>query len=143
MKISGTSLRNLAVSRGLCGYDNMKNIVIIMTMWDEVQNESVDSKREEELRSDFWKSMIRHRSSTHRFGGTQESAWDTINRLDLEMSRQKRTPLQLQWKMVDRGLPLDQTAAAKTLSRFSDRPKGEFRKVWQMLRQSSRPSQPV
>ena len=74
--------------------------------------------------------MIRH---GYRLGGTQESAWDIINRLDLERFRQKRTLLQLQWEMVDRGLPLDQTTAAKTLSRFSDRLGGELRKVWQML----------
>ena len=134
VRLSGTPLRNLAVFRGLCGHDSLKNIVLVTTMWDEVQDESIGSKREEELRSDFWKSMIRHGSSTHRFGGTQESAWDIINRLDLEMFRQKRTPLQLQWEMVDRGLPLDQTTAAKTLLRFFDRLEGELRKVWQMLR---------
>ena len=107
-------------------------------MWDEVEDQSVGCKREEELLSGFWKGMICLGSRTCRFQGTRESAWEIINRLDLEGSRQNRAPLQIQREMVDRGLQLHETAAAKTLLRSLIHLTGEFKKVWEKLRNRAR-----
>ncbi|KAF8438394.1 P-loop containing nucleoside triphosphate hydrolase protein [Boletus edulis BED1] len=115
-RVAGASRRDLAVFKGLCGKVNMKNVVLVTTMWDEVEDLSVGSKREENLSSVFWKDMIRHGSRTCRFQGTLESAWDIIDCLDLERSGQRRTTLQIQQEMVDRGLPLHETLAAKALA---------------------------
>jgi len=103
-------------------------------MWDEVADQSVGSRREEELLSSCWKDMIDLGSRTCRFQGTPESAWEIINGLDLEGSRQTRTPLQIQWEMVDRGLPLPETTAAKTLLRSLVQLAGELKKAWKKLR---------
>lgn len=135
VRLAGTPLRNLAVFKDLCGDDNLQNIVFVTTMWDEVESQSVGCKREEELLSSFWKDMILLGSRTCRFLGTHESAWEIINRLDLEGSRQRRAPLQIQREMVDRGLPLHETTAAKTLL---GQLAGEFKKVWAKLRRKAR-----
>ncbi|KAG6374159.1 P-loop containing nucleoside triphosphate hydrolase protein [Boletus reticuloceps] len=115
-RVAGASRRDLAVFKDLCGKVNMKNVVLVTTMWD-VEDESVGSEREGQLFSVFWKDMIRLGSRTCRFQGTLESAWEIIDCLDLERPGQRRTPLQIQQEMVDRGLPFHETLAAKALDR--------------------------
>ncbi|KAF8124286.1 P-loop containing nucleoside triphosphate hydrolase protein [Boletus edulis] len=136
-RMAGTPLRHLSVFKELCGEDSMKNIVLVTTMWD-VEDESVGSEREEQLLSVFWKDMIRLGSRTCRFQGTHESAWEIISCLDLERSGQRRTPLQVQQEMVDRGLPLHQTIAAKTLLRSLTKRLGKAKKLWATLRNRAR-----
>ncbi|KAG6382095.1 hypothetical protein JVT61DRAFT_737 [Boletus reticuloceps] len=101
VRMAGTPLRNLSVFKDLCGNDNMKNIVLVTTMWDEVEGPISWFQREEELLSDFWADMIRLGSRACRFQGTRESAWEIINCLDLEASGERRKPLQIQREMVD------------------------------------------
>ena len=102
-------------------------------MWDEVEGQSIGCKREEIL-SDFWKDIICIGSLTCRFQGTRESAWEIINRLDLEGSHQNRAPLQIQREMVDRGLPIYETSAAKALLCSLIQDTGEFKRAWAKLR---------
>ncbi|KAF8438414.1 P-loop containing nucleoside triphosphate hydrolase protein [Boletus edulis BED1] len=122
-RMAGTSRRDLSVFKTLCGENNLKNVVLVTTMWDEVE-ESTGSRREKELLSDFWGDMIRFGSRTLRFQGTRESAWEIISCLHLERSDQERTPLEIQREMVDCGLQLHETTAAKTLFCLND-PAGE------------------
>ncbi|KAF8557842.1 hypothetical protein OG21DRAFT_1406255 [Imleria badia] len=140
VRFAGTPLRNLAVFKDLCGDGNLKNIVLVTTMWDEVKDQAVGSQREDELLSDFWKDMIRQGSRSYRFEGTRDSAWEIINRLELEGARQTRIQLQIQVEMVDRGLELHETTAAKTLLRFLIQLAGEFKKAWSKLRNKARRS---
>ena len=121
VRMGGTSLRNLAVFKDLCGHDNLKNVILVITMWNEVQDQSIGSEREKELLSDFWKDMVDHGSHTCRFDGSPESAWEIISHLDLKGSRQRRISLQIQREMVDENTPFDQTSAAKTLTLFFTR----------------------
>ena len=113
----------------------MKNTVLVTTTWGELQDESIRSKREGELLSTSWKEMIHLGSRTCRFQGTRASAWDIVNCLDLEGAHQTRTPLQIQQEMVDRGLPLHETGAAKTLFGYL---RAEFKKVWARMRHGAR-----
>ncbi|KAG8220498.1 P-loop containing nucleoside triphosphate hydrolase protein [Butyriboletus roseoflavus] len=138
VRLAGTPLRNLGVFQNLCGTENLKNVVIVTTMWDEVEDQSVGSKREEELLSSFWKGMIDLGSRTCRFQGTRESAWEIIDHLDLEGSREGRTPLQIQREMVDKELPLHETAAGKTLFHSLVELTGEFKKSWTKMRNGVR-----
>ena len=127
--MGGTTLKNLAVFKDLCGRDSLKNVILVTTMWDEVQDQSTGSEREKELLSNFWKDMVDHGSRTYRFGGSPESAWEIINHLDLNGSRERRTSLQIQREMVDENTPFDQTSAAKTLTIFFARLGGRCKKA--------------
>ena len=115
--MASTLLKNLAVLNDLCGDGNLKGVVFVTTMWDDVE-ESLGSKSEHRLVSNFWKDMIHLGSRTCRFQGTRESAWEIIGCLDLEGCHQTRTPLRIQREMVDRRLPLCETTAAETLLGF-------------------------
>ena len=123
--MSRTPLKNLAIFKDLCGESNMKNIVLVTTMWD-LEDLSVGLKREEELRSTYWKDMIQLGSHTSRFWGTHASAWEIIDHLNLNDPRQTRQPLQIQREMVDQRKQLQETVAGKSLFRFLT---AEFEKV--------------
>ncbi|KIK12622.1 hypothetical protein PISMIDRAFT_689313 [Pisolithus microcarpus 441] len=111
--ITETTLRNFNMFKELCGKDNYKNVVFVTTMWDKVSKE-VGLEREQDLQSDFWRAMISMGSTTRRFERTAESAWEIINSVSVsEMA--ERCPLQIQREMVDEYLPLDCTAAGKTI----------------------------
>ena len=115
--MAGTLLKNLAVLNDLCGDGNLKSVVFVTTMWDDVE-ESLGSEREHKLVSNFWKDMIHLGSRTCRFQGTRESAWEVIGCLDLEGCHQRRAPLRIQREMVDRCFPFHETTAAETLVGF-------------------------
>ncbi|KAI6022643.1 P-loop containing nucleoside triphosphate hydrolase protein, partial [Pisolithus marmoratus] len=66
----------------LCGKDNLKNIILVTTMWDEV-TEEVGSACEQELCANFWQTMITLGPTVHHFEGTTESAWKIINSLSM------------------------------------------------------------
>ena len=118
--MAGTPLKDLAVLKGLCGDENMKNIVLVTTMWDESQDESIGSKREEELLSTFWKDMVCLGSRTCRFQGTRESAWEIIDCLDLEGCHQTRAPLRTRLGMADRRLLLSGVNGSSVVGTFKN-----------------------
>jgi len=126
VRMAGTSRRNLAVFKDLCGAENMKNVVLVTTMWDE-EDISDGERKEKQLISDFWQDMISLGSRTCRFHSTSESAWEIINHLDL---KPRRPTLKIQAEMVDHHLPFQDTTAAATLLQSLV---ADFKKVWVRL----------
>ena len=86
--------------------------------------------------------MICLGSRTCRFQGTRESAWEIINRLSFEGSRQRHASLQIQQEMLGHGLPLHKTTAARTLLRSLTQLAGGFKKSWAKLRKARRTTSP-
>jgi len=112
--MGGTPLRNLNLFKELCGKDNFKNVVLVTTMWDQVV-EDVGLRHEQELQNDFWQSMIRLGSTTHRFYLTEESAWEIINTLSLSLPGERR-PLQIQREItVDENKPFHGASAGQAV----------------------------
>ena len=93
----------------LCGKDALKNVMLVTTMWDEVE-EDVGCDREKELSDNYWNTMLKLGSHTSRFYNSTESAWDIISKL-----QKTRCTVLLQTEMVDRGLQLAETSAGRTL----------------------------
>ena len=75
----GTPLRNIRKFKELCGDDALQKIILVTTMWSEVDEET-GSQREKELREKYWKVMIDQGSATARFQGELnfESAWAVL-----------------------------------------------------------------
>ncbi|KIM56731.1 hypothetical protein SCLCIDRAFT_212451 [Scleroderma citrinum Foug A] len=65
-----------------------KNIAFVTTMWDEVP-EDVGLRREEELQNTFWQRMVKLGSTTHRFTGSEGSAWEIIRAISERISSRK------------------------------------------------------
>ena len=81
-------------------------------MWDEVDEETGEA-REEELRSNYWKSMLARNSTTSRFMRTRESAFLLVD--PFIDAGNKRSSLLLQNEMVDMGQKLPATSAGREL----------------------------
>ncbi|KAI5985486.1 hypothetical protein EDD15DRAFT_2582453 [Pisolithus albus] len=112
--IRETVSRNYTIFKALCGKDYCKNVIFVTTMWDQVSAET-GSERERDLQSDFWRAMINLGSTTRRFKGTMESAWNIINSLSVPQAAE-RCPLQIQREMVEDYLPLQLTTAGRAIT---------------------------
>ncbi|KAI6114519.1 hypothetical protein F5141DRAFT_1107317 [Pisolithus sp. B1] len=89
-----------------------EQVVLVTTMWDEV-TEEVDSAREQGT-CGFWRVMIALGSTTHHFERTTEPAWKIINSLSVPPLASRRQ-LQIHLEMVDEHLPLQRTAAGRSV----------------------------
>jgi tRNA U34 5-carboxymethylaminomethyl modifying GTPase MnmE/TrmE len=64
----------------LCGDNAIQNVILVTTMWGNVQNKpDLARGREQELRSRWWKTMLNFGSSIERFDDTFDSAWTAID----------------------------------------------------------------
>jgi hypothetical protein len=96
----------------LCGDNALQNIVLVITMWDDV-DEELGSQRENELEKNYWKGMLNEGSKTSRHLKTPESAWAILDNF-LQPAHQRQA-LQLQKEMVDLQRQLNETKAGKKL----------------------------
>ena len=110
--MAGTPLTNFRVFEQLCGKNAFKNVILITTMWDDVDKETGDA-REVELKKIHWKPMIDRGSSTGRFEGTRDSAFRLIAPLLDEANT--RNALLLQKELVDLDMTLSETRAGQKL----------------------------
>jgi hypothetical protein len=110
--MAGTPLRNTQMFENLCGSGALQNVVLVTTMWGKVK-EQAGAKREDELKTNFWQSMIASGSRLVRFGDTYESAWEILD----QFTASPRA-IQLQVEMVDERKPLAKTAAGRALFQF-------------------------
>jgi chromosome condensin MukBEF ATPase and DNA-binding subunit MukB len=109
--MAGSVLKNLEIFASLCGQKAMPNVILVTTMWGDVQHEK-GVRREEELKREFWKDMLANGCTTERFQDTFGSAWRIIDGLDdAQWAR-----VQLSYEIVDRRMRLQQTQAGIALS---------------------------
>ncbi|KAI5995160.1 P-loop containing nucleoside triphosphate hydrolase protein [Pisolithus albus] len=110
IRMAGTPLKNLRVFRKLCGNKAMSQVILVTTMWDEV-DESVGNERLEELEGDYWKAMIAQGSTTYRYVNTLESSRELLSQL----VESKRREVRLQKQTANKHLQLRETDAGQEL----------------------------
>ena len=116
--MAGTPLKNLRIFQKLCGKEALRHIIFTTTMWDDVQDDEGE-RREKELRTKYWKTMIDQGSMVARFFSTLESAWNVVEPLLLEAN--DRCAVQIQEEMVDLKKQLPETKAGKELYNTLDK----------------------
>lgn len=109
--MAGTPLKNLRLFEKLCG-EEFDNIILTTTMWDGV-DDNLGKEREDELKTQYWKSMIDRGSYVKRFLHTRESAFEVLAPIFDQVN--SRNALLLQKEVNDLGLKLKETSAGKTL----------------------------
>lgn len=115
-RLGGSGMRNLRMFKKLCGEDNLGNIVLATTMWSLIGESEAEqqnaARRENELRTkeNFWGFMIERGSRVFRQDRGSESAMEIVQYL---VGRRRPITLDIQRDMVDRRLPLDETAAGR------------------------------
>jgi hypothetical protein len=110
--MAGSVLKNLQMFASLCGLKAMPNVSLVTTMWGDVREE-VGTRRESELKRDFWKEMLASGCRTERFEDTYESAWRIVDSL----AQMDRAPVLLSSEIVDTQLRLNETKAGITLNK--------------------------
>ena len=96
--------------RQLCGDDGLRNVILVTTMHDLV-NDDTRNEREGELHSNYWSSMHARGAQYAQFHNTKESG-DAIIRL---LEGRPQVVLDVQREMVDEDKDLRDTAAAYAL----------------------------
>ncbi|KAL7270430.1 hypothetical protein RUND412_006869 [Rhizina undulata] len=78
-RVTGSAMKNLKMFRTLCGDNNLTNVVLVTSMWDNVAAD-VGQRRERELIStgNFWGGMIRMGARAARWDKTTKSARDIV-----------------------------------------------------------------
>ncbi|KIM76639.1 hypothetical protein PILCRDRAFT_77616, partial [Piloderma croceum F 1598] len=104
-RMSGTSRRNTDIFEMVCGPGALQNVILVTTMWDTIDM-ATGSQCEEELRTDYWRSMISSGSRIARFDYTHQSAWKILSQFTNDA-----LPLLLQKEMVEEKKTLQQTTA--------------------------------
>ncbi|KIM73935.1 hypothetical protein PILCRDRAFT_716400 [Piloderma croceum F 1598] len=84
-RMTGSLLNNLKVFVGLCGQKAMPNVILATTMWSEAR-EATAVRREDELRSVFWRDLVADGCRIERFEDTHQSAWRIIGNISQKSS---------------------------------------------------------
>ncbi|KAF8420558.1 hypothetical protein L210DRAFT_3491413 [Boletus edulis BED1] len=111
-RMAGTPLKNLRVFRQLCGKDALDKVYLTTTMWDEVEP-SIGERRLEELRTEYWKSMITQGARIFRCRSDDDSAKKLIQQI-VGQEAARRAVL-LQEEMSELQKPLKETQAGQEL----------------------------
>jgi len=109
IRLAGTSLKYIGMFEELCGKKTLQNVILTTTMWDDVDQETGES-REGELRSSYWLPMLDRDSTTNRFRKTRESAFTVIDPL-IETANIRFSAL-LQQELTDMRRKLSSTSRA-------------------------------
>ncbi|KAH8903541.1 hypothetical protein BR93DRAFT_884954 [Coniochaeta sp. PMI_546] len=114
-RMRGSSLKNLAMFRKLCGTSSLANVVFLTTKWDMVSN-SDGERREAQLISDHLKLELTSGARTARHDNTRESAVDALRMV----LGHEGVALQLQKQLVDEGMSLRDTDAGAAIAQDLD-----------------------
>jgi hypothetical protein len=107
--MAGSTLRNLTMFESLCGKKNLKNVIFVTTMWDQVL-EDVGKERERELRQNFFRPILERGAHMFAYDGRAESGWSIIDRFVDD-----RFATLLQEELVDLKKELCETDAGRQL----------------------------
>ncbi|KAH9481107.1 hypothetical protein JR316_0005627 [Psilocybe cubensis] len=113
-RIGGISARNFRLFRSLCGETSLCNVVIVTTMWDNIDI-SIGEERERELmtKESFFKPAIEKGCRMLRHNNTLESAQAIVRSI---AKSNRSVTLQIQ-EELGRGLDITETRAGKELCR--------------------------
>jgi hypothetical protein len=79
VRVPNSVLRNFSMFQKLCGKDAFDKVILGATHWDPTdRQEERREQQENELRKDFWKTMLARGSQMHRFRHSSPSAWDDL-----------------------------------------------------------------
>ncbi|KAG6864616.1 hypothetical protein C0991_008264 [Blastosporella zonata] len=108
----GSMARNFEVFEKLCGQAASRKVVLVTSMWDQV-SQAKGQEREQELKNEYWKDMIKNGSAVHRGNLDRMAAQDTV---DFLLAKEAMYPLQIQKELGDINKTLGDTDAVRHLS---------------------------
>ncbi len=86
-RMTGTPFKDLKMFSQLCGTAAAERVVLATTMWGSIKQEA-GLRREDELKSKYWKDMIDKKAQIARFEASYDSAWAIIGSLCEPLSQE-------------------------------------------------------
>ncbi|KAL4259606.1 hypothetical protein AB1N83_006546 [Pleurotus pulmonarius] len=111
-RVVSTFLKDATSFRSLYSEDELQKIVLVTTMWDEV-DQAAGAETETELERYYQKTMLKQGSRIMRHINTFQSAWDIVDHI--VDGHNKRNNAELQKEMVNLETRLLKTSAGKEL----------------------------
>ena len=111
-RFTGIAGRNFRMFRELCGNTTLKNVVLVTNMWSEVSLD-IGEARENELSSEFFKSVLDNGAQMARHHDTIQSAHDIIRGI----MENHPVVLQIQRELVDERKDIVDTAAGEAVNK--------------------------
>ncbi|KAI0387657.1 P-loop containing nucleoside triphosphate hydrolase protein [Hypomontagnella monticulosa] len=124
IRMQGSALKSMTMFKDVCGDHALKNVILLTTFWDLLEDQSVGARRQQQLRDDFWSDMIAKGSYVRRFNGTAGMAEALIIRL---MGKEPMV-LKIQRDVMQHRMRLEDTAAGERIMAIMEqslRQKGE------------------
>ena len=114
--MQGSAKRNLFLFKKLCGTEALRNVILVTTMWEKV-DEKTGLVREEELVAtpEFWGLMRDKGSRIVRHHNDHESAMRLLQILVSRPPAEATIVLDVQSQMVDGGMTLGETDAGQEI----------------------------
>ncbi|KAK2466548.1 hypothetical protein APHAL10511_001410 [Amanita phalloides] len=106
-RFGGQSGRNLKMFRSLCGANAYENVVVLTTFWDQLPSEQEGAKREEQLKTTFFKDLVEGGARFMRHDRTIENAHDVLRHISMLVPKN----VQIQEEIRLEGKTLENTAA--------------------------------
>jgi len=80
-RIAETVHRSFHVFSELCGPEAAKNVVLVTTMWDELEDGDSGPVQEERFKKNLWAAMLTRGASIARFNNSTASASDVVTQV--------------------------------------------------------------
>ncbi|KAH6906636.1 kinase-like domain-containing protein [Coprinopsis sp. MPI-PUGE-AT-0042] len=115
MRLNGRDLGNMNVFLKLCGSNAYRNVAIITTGWEEVEERGA-AERERSLKTEFLREFLSGGGRCQRYRRTESmvrNAWDIVDMFDGD-----KRPLLIQDEMVNKKVKLWKTSAFKAISKL-------------------------
>lgn len=135
-RMGGSAKKNLFMFKKLCGPEALKHVVLVTTMWEQV-DEKVGLSREKELEEteDFWGYMLGKGSRIERHMNTPESARRIVEIFISKGHPSSPVLLAIQDEMVNNNKDLDKTEAGRGLDGVLAIEREKFRRELEQTRQ--------
>lgn len=114
IRLQGSAWRGLRALKGICGDQNLRNVVIATTMWDRLAAEHVSTAfaRHEQLRKKINGEIGAHGGMIVALKADDNAAIELVEQI---VRQNSRTTLAFQTQLVDQDIPLDETDAGRIL----------------------------
>ncbi|KAI0479799.1 P-loop containing nucleoside triphosphate hydrolase protein [Xylaria cf. heliscus] len=111
-RVGGSAKKNLCMFKKLCGPDAIRNVLLVTTMWENV-DPTTGHNREQELilTTDFWGLLMEQGAEITQHENNRESAM----RILTHFIDKKGTTMAIQKEMADDGKQLHETGAGREL----------------------------
>lgn len=117
--MQGSAKKNLVMFNKLCGENALHKVVLVTTMWENLQTQDQGDAREEELRNtdEFWGWMAARGSRIERHTNNAESARRLLGMFvpSDEQNPPEDVVLTIQEEMADQNKSLEDTKAGETI----------------------------